>query len=52
MTFRTRCGHYEFLVMPFRLDNVLAIFMDSMDQIFCNYLDCFMVMFIDNILFS
>ncbi|KAA3465983.1 Transposon Ty3-I Gag-Pol polyprotein [Gossypium australe] len=31
--FRTRCGHYEFLVMPFRLTNAPAIFMDLMNRI-------------------
>ncbi|GJX83228.1 putative reverse transcriptase domain-containing protein [Tanacetum coccineum] len=31
-TFRTRYGHYEFQVMPFRLTNALAIFMDLINQ--------------------
>ncbi|GJR74495.1 putative reverse transcriptase domain-containing protein [Tanacetum coccineum] len=30
---RTRYGHYEFQVMPFRLTNVPAVFMDLMNQI-------------------
>jgi hypothetical protein len=29
--FRTRYGHYEFLVMPFGLANVPAAFMDLMN---------------------
>ena len=29
--FRTRYGHYEFLVMPFRLTNAPAMFMDYMN---------------------
>ena len=33
-TFRTRYGHYEFLVMPFRLTNALATFMDLMNRVF------------------
>ncbi|KAK5771526.1 hypothetical protein PVK06_047743 [Gossypium arboreum] len=37
--FRTRCGHYEFLVMSFGLTNALAIFMDLMNQIFRQYLN-------------
>ena len=32
--FRTRYGHYEFLVMPFRLTNTPAAFMDLMNRIF------------------
>nr|GEV20709.1 putative reverse transcriptase domain-containing protein [Tanacetum cinerariifolium] len=31
-TFRTRYGYYEFQVMPFRLTNTPAIFMDLMNQ--------------------
>ena len=30
--FRTRYGHYEFLVMPFRLTNAPAVFMDLMNR--------------------
>ncbi|KAG8486100.1 hypothetical protein CXB51_019411 [Gossypium anomalum] len=33
-TFRTRYGHYEFLVMPFRLPKAPAIFMDLMNRNF------------------
>ncbi|GKA54906.1 putative reverse transcriptase domain-containing protein [Tanacetum coccineum] len=33
MAFRTRYGHYEFQVMPFRLTNVPAMFMDLMNRI-------------------
>ena len=29
--FRSRYGHYEFLVMPFGVTNALAIFMDYMN---------------------
>ncbi|GJT16863.1 putative reverse transcriptase domain-containing protein [Tanacetum coccineum] len=32
MEFRTRYGHYEFQVMPFRLTNAPAIFMDLMNR--------------------
>nr|KYP35801.1 Retrovirus-related Pol polyprotein from transposon 17.6 [Cajanus cajan] len=49
-TFRTRYGHYEYLVMPFGVTNAPTIFMDYMNQIFHLYLDKFVVVFIDDIL--
>ncbi|GJX72337.1 zinc finger, CCHC-type, retrotransposon gag domain protein, partial [Tanacetum coccineum] len=48
--FRTRYGHYEFLVMPFSLTNAPAVFMDLINRIFHEYLDKFVIVFIDNIL--
>ena len=48
--FRTRYGHYEFLVMSFGLTNVPIVFMDMMNRVFRDYLDQFIVVFIDNIL--
>lgn len=32
ITFKTRYGHYEFVVIPFRLTNVLTLFMDLMNR--------------------
>jgi hypothetical protein len=47
---RTRYGHFEFLVMPFGLTNAPSMFMDLMNQVFHEYLDSFVVVFIDDIL--
>jgi hypothetical protein len=49
-TIRTRYGHYEFLVMPFGLTNAPSVFMDLMNWVFHEYLDSFVVVFIDDIL--
>jgi hypothetical protein len=48
--FKTRYGHYEFLVMSFRLTNAPTVFMDTMNRVFHDYLDQFTVVFTDDIL--
>jgi hypothetical protein len=48
--FSTRYSLYEFTVMSFGLTNALAYFMKLMNKVFMEYLDRFVVVFIDDIL--
>jgi hypothetical protein len=49
-TFITKYGLYEFTVMSFGLTNAPAYFMYLMNSVFMDYLDKFIVVFIDDIL--
>jgi hypothetical protein len=48
--FRTRYGLYEYTMMSFGLTNAPAYFMYLMNKVFMEYLDKFVVVFIDDIL--
>ena len=48
--FSTRYGLYEYTVMSFGLTNAPALFMNLMNSVFMEYLDKFVVVFIDDIL--
>ncbi|KAL4032614.1 hypothetical protein IC575_005694 [Cucumis melo] len=41
--FRSRYGHYEFIVMSFGLTNAPAVFMDLMNRVFREFLDTFLI---------
>jgi len=49
-TFMTRYGHYEFVVVPFRLSNAPKAFMNLLKSVFLKYFDCFVQVFLDDIL--
>jgi len=48
-SFRTRYGHYEFIVLPFGLTNAPVTFMYLMNNVFHQYLDKYVLIFIDDI---
>ncbi|KAA0046203.1 DNA/RNA polymerases superfamily protein [Cucumis melo var. makuwa] len=49
-TFRSRYGHYEFIVMSFGLTNAPTVFIDLMNRVLKDFLDSFVIVFIDDIL--
>ena len=48
--FKTIYGHYEFMLVPFGLSNFPSIFMFLMIGVFREYLDNFVIVFLDDIL--
>lgn len=48
--FVTPSGHYEYLVMPFGLSNAPAVFQGYMNEVFREYLNRFVIVYIDDIL--
>ena len=48
-TFKTRYGHYEFIVVHFDLTNEPVVFMCLMNGVFRKYLDTFVIVFLDDI---
>jgi hypothetical protein len=50
MSFITKYGLYEYTVMSFGPTNAQAFFMNMMNNVFMDYLDKFVVLFIDDIL--
>jgi hypothetical protein len=48
--FSTRYGHFEFIVMSFGLTNASAAFMEAMNRMLHEFLDDFVVVFLDDIL--
>jgi len=50
IAFGTRYGHYEFTIVPFGLSNAPVVFMCLMHGVFREYLDKFVIVFLDDIL--
>ena len=48
--FKTKWGLYEFLVMPFSVTNAPAQFMNMMKDLLGEYLDKFVLVFLDDVL--
>ncbi|KAL0540952.1 hypothetical protein IC582_020978 [Cucumis melo] len=50
IAFRSRYRHYDFIVMSFGLTKAPVVFMDLMNRVFKDFLDTFVIVFIDDIL--
>jgi hypothetical protein len=49
IAFRTRYGHFEYIIMPFGLTNALATFQAYVNEILTGLLDIICVAFLDDI---
>ena len=48
--FRTQFGLFEYLIMPFGLTNAPALFQTMINHVLREYLDLFVVVYLDDIL--
>ena len=48
--FHTRYGHFEYTVMPFGLPNAPIVFQHMANDIFQDFLDIFIIIYLDDIL--
>ena len=48
--FKTRYGHFEYLIMPFGLTNAPITFQSFINKILVEKLDVFVIVYLDNIL--
>jgi hypothetical protein len=50
MTFRTKFGHFKYLVMPMGLTNMPALWQQLINKVLYKYLFVFVIVYLDNIL--